>query len=480
MALRIPASRSPVWVLIETATSAVFSLVSMLVIGRVIGPEATGTGMVAIAAFLLLDVAGATIFTDAVVQHRQLDRTHAASAVTGATLVGLTAGLILALGSPLLSHMADAPSALPLCLALAPLLPVSAFAGASSGLVLRQHRFALLASRVLLGQPLALGIGLVLAATGFGPWAMIANQVVATVASFLLVTILGRLGIRPTLSWAALRDLWPVAGPQVLALFVMIGRYRIFLLCVGFVASEVVLAICHFAFRMLDAALVMVWQSTSRIALPRLSALQRDRAALADAYGELAQLQALLGMPLALGIALTAPDLVQALLGPAWSEAAGAAQVVGFAATLSFLQGDYPSLFVAIGKARRNLQVAALSTAVPLVALLVFQPETPTGVAICWASQSIVMPPFLIWTVLRELRRSPLWLAKRVAPAVLAAMCMAAVVVTQEIVVKLPAAQELILAAVLGGVTYLGIAWIALGGRLPNALRRGARPIAAT
>ena len=68
-ALRLPASRSPAWVLAETATSAVFSLVSMLVIGRVIGPEATGTGMVAIAAFMLLDVAGATLFTDAVVQH---------------------------------------------------------------------------------------------------------------------------------------------------------------------------------------------------------------------------------------------------------------------------------------------------------------------------------------------------------------------------------------------------------------------------
>ncbi len=38
----------------------------------------------------------------------------------------------------------------------------------------------------------------------------------------------------------------------------------------------------------LDALLVPVWQVASRISLPRLCALQHDRTALAEAYGELA------------------------------------------------------------------------------------------------------------------------------------------------------------------------------------------------
>ena len=106
----------------------------MLVIGRVIGPEATGTGMVAIAAFMLLDVAGATLFTDAVVQHPKLTPQHAGSALIGATLVGCAAALILAAGAPFLASSADAPAVTALALTLAPLLPLSAFSGCASGL----------------------------------------------------------------------------------------------------------------------------------------------------------------------------------------------------------------------------------------------------------------------------------------------------------------------------------------------------------
>jgi PST family polysaccharide transporter len=477
-ALRLPATRSPSWVLAETAASAVFSLVSMLVIGRVIGPEATGIGMVAIAAFTLLDVLGSTIYTDAVVQHPRLTERHAASAVTGATLVGVATALLLAVLAPFLSSAAEAPEALWICLALAPLLPVSAFSGASAGLVLREQRFKLLASRVLVGQPLALGVGLALAAHDFGPWAMFASQAIGTLVSFLLLVGFGRIPRRPMLDRAALASLWPIAGPQVVALAVLIGRYRLFLVVLGVLVTESVLAVSHFAFRMLDAALVMVWQATGRIAMPRLCGLQHDKEAMAEAFGDLAQLQALLGMPLAAGIALTAPDLVQALLGPQWYGVAHAAQIVGLSAVLAFTYGDTVSLFVARGKPKRNVAINLAGMLVPLGALLILRPTTPTGVAIAWATQSLIMPPFLIWMVLREVGRSPLWLFRRIAPALVATAAMGLVVVGLEFVLKVSALVELVVAAVLGGVTYAAVAWMMLGGQLPRALSRRAAPVA--
>ena len=158
-----------------------------------------------------------------------------------------------------------------------------------------------------------------MAAEGHGPWAMVANQVVATVITFLLLLGGGRLRLRPRLDVAALGDLWPVALPQVAGVAVMVGRYRLFLLALGFVVSQSVLAVSHFAFRLLDAALAVVWQTVGRLAMPRLCALQGDRRALAEAYGELAQLQALLGLPIAAGLALIAPELVHGLLGPDWA-----------------------------------------------------------------------------------------------------------------------------------------------------------------
>lgn len=476
MTFRLPSATSSVWVLAETATSAVFSLFSLMLIARVIGPEAAGTGSVAIAAFLLADLASASLFTDALVQRLALAERHARSAVTVQVAVGLLGAGLLAALAPGLARGAEAPEVLPLTLALAGLLPFSAFSGAAAGLVLRGQRYRLLAMRVLVGQPVGLTAGLLAAHAGLGPWAMVAQQAGATLATFLLLVLFGRLPLRPRLSGRAIADLWPVAGPQILSVIVQAGRYRLFVLALGILTAETVVAVCNVAFRLVDSALGVVWGATGRLALPRFSALQNNTARLSEAYGEIAQLQALMGMPIAAGVALTAPDLVRSLLGPAWSEAADAAKVVAWVAVLGFVWGDAWNLFVARGKTRRNLMVSVVTMLVPLVLLLLLRPGTPKDVAFCWAASTLVVTPWLTWLVLRELGKSPFWLLGRIAPALAATGAMSLTVMLLRMEIALPPLPELLLEAAVGALVFGAVAWLALGRRLPRAL---AAPVAA-
>ncbi len=478
---RLPGARSPSWVIAETATSAVFSFFSLILIAKVIGPEAAGLGAVAVAAFLLADLACASLFTDALVQRASLSEGHVRSALTVQVLVGVGGALALALLAPGIARAADAPEVRPLVLALAALLPFSAFSGASAGLVLRGQRYRLLAMRALLGQPAALAAGLVLAAWGYGAWALVAQQTVATAATFALMLAYGRTLLKPAIARGPLAELWLVAGPQILSVIVLAGRYRLFVLALGVVATEAVVAVCNVAFRLLDSALTVVWGSVSRLSLPRFSALQANRGALAEAYGDLAQLQALMGMPIAAGIALTAPDLIRALLGPAWSDAAEATRLVGWVAVLSFTWGDPGNLFVALGKAKRNLMLSAAGLAVPLAALLVARPATPFGVAVCWASATVVLAPWVVWLALSELGRSPLWLLRRIAPALAATGTMAAAVALLQATVAqgLPPLVRLVASAATGALVFSAVAWLALGRRAPRGLWNPPGPVAA-
>lgn len=474
--LRLPGPHATVWVLAETAAAALFSLGSLLVIGRVIGPHEAGIGAVAIAAFLLADVAGAALFPDALVQRPELSARHLRSALTVAMLVGVAGAALLLATAPLLAAGAGEAEILWLLVALAPLLPLSAFSGTGSGLALRGHRYRLLALRVLVGQPVALAAGLVAAAAGLGAWAMVINQAVATVLVFLLFLAFGRLPLRPLLDRRALAELWPVALPQIGAVVLMVGKYRIFLLVLGLLLAQAALAQAHFAFRMLDAALSVVRSALSRIALPRLCALQQDRAALRRCYGEIAELPPLIGLPLALGVALVAEDLVAALLGPAWAGTAEAARIAALATCASFLHGEQFSLFVALGQARRNTIAALASLAVPLLALLALRPETPAGAALAWSMQPLLVSPVLAWLVMRDLGVSPLWLLRRAAPGVLAgAVMVAAVLLQQGAMAEAAALPRLVASVAVGAAVFLGTAWLALGRRLPAALAT-ARP----
>jgi O-antigen/teichoic acid export membrane protein len=467
----MPGAHSTSWVLAETAASAGFSLLSLLLIGRVIGPHEAGIGAVAIAAFLLLDVLGAAMFPDALVQRPGLGTRHVRSALTASVLVGMACAVVLVAAAPLTAAGTGQAALLWLMPALAPLLPLSAFSGAASGLAMREQRFRLLAVRVLAIQPVALVAGLAAAAAGFGAWAIVANQAVATLLVFLLFLLFGRLPLSPALDRAALRDLWPVAGPQITAVVLMVGRYRIFLLLLGLLLTEAALAQAHFAFRMLEAALSVVRSALSRIAMPRFCALQHDRAALARSFGEATELAPLLGLPIALGVALVADDLVAALLGPAWAGMGDAARIVGLAAAVGFLHGDQFSLFVALGKARWNLYAAVANLAVPLLALLVIRPDTPADAALAWSTQSLVVTPVLAVVVLRTLGRSPLWLLKRAAPALLAGAAMVpAVLAVQGAMAEFGPLPRLLGAVGAGAAVFLGVAWLALGRRLPAML----------
>ena len=100
--IRLPGPRSPSWVLAESIAAAVLSLLSMLAIGRVIGPHATGLGTIAIAAFLTVEVFAAVLFPDSLVQLPRPERRHADSAVTAAVLLGAALGAGLAAAAPLL------------------------------------------------------------------------------------------------------------------------------------------------------------------------------------------------------------------------------------------------------------------------------------------------------------------------------------------------------------------------------------------
>ena len=114
------------------------------------------------------------------------------------------------------------------------------------------------------------------------------------------------------------------------------------------------------------------------------------------------------------------------------------------------------------------MAVAALL--LPLAALAVLRPGTPQEVSYVWSAQCLVLPPVLAWAVLKELRRPVWWLARKVAPAVVATAAMALVVVLLQNAFAMPPLARLLAAASGGAAAYAAAAWLALGGRLPRAL----------
>ena len=467
----LPGPTSPAWVAVETLGFAVAALVGLLFIARTIGPQAAGTGAIAASVFLTVDFPIAALFGDSLLQRRGLEERHRSSAYW-ATLATAALGIaVLWLGAPLIAHATGAPVT-GMIRAQALLLPFSATAGMLSALALKERRYRLLASRVMICQPIAVGAGVLAALGGAGAWSMAALQATGSLTICLLLVL--RSGWRPRRMFqrAALAELWPVAGPQMLAMLVLNGRYRIFIIGLGMLVAETVVAVTHIAFRLLDVSMAVVNGAASRLAMPRLAALQNDRAALAEAYGDLAQLQALIGLPIAAGVAIAAPRLIEILMGGPWLGAAEPARLVALAAMPGFLIGPAPALWLALGRTRMNLLMQSVAFIMPLAGLLLLRPQDAGAAALCWVLGGLVVAPLQLVVTLRALHRSPGWLARRLLAPLLGTLAMGVVAAWAARELAAYAATPALLGTALAGaVAYALVVAPALGFRWPRALQ---------
>ncbi len=388
--------------------------------------------------------------------------------------------MFLAALAPVIAAGTAVPDVQELTLALAPLLSLSAWSGAAAAPLMREQRFALLAARALVGQPLALAFALALARAGAGAWAMIASQAVLTLTTATLLLLRGGPFPPFALHRGILAELWRFAGPQIASITVLAGRYRIFMLALGLVAAPSVVALSHMGFRLLDGAMIVVYQSGFRIGLPRLAPAHAagDRERMAEVFGSLAELQALVATPIAVGIALVAPDMVAVMLGPAWAGAAEVTRVVALAVVPGFLLGDAVTLLVALGRTKANLAAQLVALVLPVSLVLLVRPETPRGVAFCAVGFWLAVAVPLSAMALRAVRRPVTWLLGRTLPALAAAAAMGASVLAVRAAVEMTPGVGLLVSVLVGAAVYLAVAAALLRFRMPAALRVQRSPAA--
>ena len=151
--------------------------------------------------------------------------------------------------------------------------------------------------------------------------------------------------------------------------------------------------------------------------------------------------------------------------------------MVGLATAVGFLAGDANSLFVALGKAKRNMVLAVASLVLPVGLLLLAAVHAGGRGALLGEPVHRAAADHGLAGAART-RRSPWWLLEKVLPGVLATGCMAAAVLALQTAVPMPPGMELLASMGCGAAVYVAAAAALLRWQLPPALvapPRGAR-----
>ena len=417
------------WSAAQNWGSQLGSLLVFLLLARLLAPEVFGLLAFAnvLLAFLLLGVDLG--LGQALVQRQALEPGHPISAfwlqVTfGAALVVVC----MAAAGPVAAALAQ-PELADVLRGLSLVLVVSASGRVPAALLRREFAFRALAIASVVGILASAVVAIGMALRGFGVWSLVGQQLTYEAVSVTVLWVGSGWRPRVAASRRHLRELFGfgvhVSAFQLLQL--LSRRADHFL--VGYFLGEVALGYYSVAHRVLQVMTQVLVSTIKQVALPTLARLQADRGRLREVLVRGSALAGLVGFPTFLGTAAVAPELIPLLFGGQWLPAIPLIQILALAGIVASINALLENVLLATGRPAERLRLGAINAAVALVACGVAVRWGVTAVAAAYVSSQIVMLPLVHRAAARAAHAEGTRSLRSVAVPLLAATCMAGLVI---------------------------------------------------
>jgi O-antigen/teichoic acid export membrane protein len=438
------------------------SAVVAVILARLLHPRDYG-----LAAMVLVFAALVPIFSDlalgaALVQRRDVTEDDRSTVFWVSAAVGLLFTIAGIGCSWLVADFYGEPAVQPLFAGLSVTFVLSSLGTTQSALFQRRMDFRALELRVMGGQAVGAAVGVVAALRGYGPWAIIGQQIATATVSTLLLWLLCDWKPSFRFSKQSLRDLGGFGG-NVLGtrIFFYLNRNGDNLL-IGRFLGPASLGAYALAYNVMLSPLSRLAWPIQEVLFPAFARIQEDVDKMRTVWLRVNRVVGALTIPAMAGLAIIASDLVHVVLGQKWHTAVPIIQVLAWVGLLQSLQSLNSSILQARDRTRTLLRYSIIALAASLVGFVAGLHWGVVGVAVGYAIVSTVVEPYYTVLTARSLGAAPSLFFTNLRGVAESTLFMGACVLlvrTGLIAGGVPAAARLAILILLGVVVYSGIAW---------------------
>jgi O-antigen/teichoic acid export membrane protein len=415
---------SLVWSGIENLCRQALSLVFFFISVRFLHPYQVGVFAFALALTSVGQIVVDEVVGEALIQKKEI--------TIADWNTGYTVNLMLALGVLLIALLASYPLAalvnVPSLTVLLPMMGVSVVIGALGNMhkafFARNLRFRLLALITLTGQGIGGITSVVLAASGFGYWALASGIVVTTSVS----TILYRWNSdwKPVLGIdrAMIASRLPYCGYVTANRTIYMVRDQAPVIIVGMFIGPTQAGLLNLALRVVRCLGQMFEDITTR---PLIALISREQHNLAEFVKLLMRVMMVIGflaLPAYSGLAIVGPEFVTLFFGANWTP------VGAFLPALCLVLGNWLVLHIAIVGLRAatfaslGTKIAATVTVLDVIILLALIPFGLKWMLYGWAARSLLSLPLAMYMLQTRLGLSAYCFLVHWVPALMATIVM--------------------------------------------------------
>ena len=430
-----------------------------IVLARLLAPDDFGLIALVMAVIAIANVFVQSGLGTALIQKKDADGTDFSSVFYASLLLATVVYAIIFFTAPLIADFYEKPALIPVIRVLTLSLFIGVFNSIQYAYVARRMMFKKLFFRSIGSMIPSSIIGIAMAFTGFGVWALVAQQLSNTFLSVLIMWFV--VPWRPQLifSFERLKKLFSFGWKLLFSSVIDTVYSQIQSFIIGKMFSPASLAFydrgSHFPYIVVNN----INNSIQAVMLPSLSAYQDDKPQVKKMVRRAIVTSSFLIIPMMAGLAAAAEPIVKILLGDKWLPC------VPFVQIFCFIYAFYPihtsnlSAINAMGRSDIFLKLEIIKKifglSILVVSILYFR--TPIGIAY-GASVSTVIASFInAFPNKKLLNYSYFEQISDIAPSALLA-CAMALAITALNQLQLNIYLTLVLQILSGAIFYLGLA----------------------
>ena len=412
MNLRQKAAKGIFWSVIQKWGRAAISIVTFVVLSRLLSPDAFGLVALATVFTVFIELFLDQGFGAAIVQRAEIDPEHLDTAFWINILTGLilTGGVIAS--SELIASLFEEPRLASVLRWLSISFILSALSSTQISILQRKLAFKNLAARSLVATAVGGIVGIGMAFAGFGVWSLVGQDLTTSAAG--IVILWSASDWRPGLkvSKKHYKDLFSFGASIVgnHALTVLIRRSDDLL--IGYFLGPTLLGFYTIGYQLLLVIIRLVTEVTNSVAFPAFSRIQNEPERMRRAFYNVTQYTSLFAFPVFIGLAAIAPELVPVVFGEKWAPSIPVMQVlslIGILQSVLFFNG---SVIKASGKPSWQLGIMLLNAICSVIGFLLAVKWGIVAVAISFVIVGYVLAPISYVAVRRLIQidfRTYLW-----------------------------------------------------------------------
>lgn len=319
------------WAFSGTLAQAVLQVIVMMVLARLLAPATFGA---VAAALVVIKIAGFVSdlgLAGALIQRQELERRHVETAFAVLVLSGLMMCLLIQLGAPCIAAFFQIEAVENVVRILAISIPLSNASQVALGLMRRDLKFREVAIVAVVAFGVGYGlVGIGLALSGYGLWALAGAHVAQLGCTMILVLILRPHPKSLMIRWPSLLELMRFGGGMVAWRTATNVALEADNLVVGRWLGAEALGLYSRAYWLAATPAILFGRGIANVLFPILSRLQADRERLALAYRRGITATNLVAVPAGVVIAILAPEIVAVVLGRQWDATVVPLQILAF------------------------------------------------------------------------------------------------------------------------------------------------------